>query len=172
MDDDISANEEFFLAEQRLRHMSFDSTSDVLSLGEDFPFLDASLLHPGTHIVKIGATTGITSGLLVGVRSVTYEEKGTRYLVDSAVVVQWEPGQRFAAGGDSGSVYYAKLGSFTYPIAIHRAQAIIETPNYLKAGGDKLCQIVSIGTPLRNVVLEFKRIYDVSAVSWFKTKEA
>jgi len=131
MDDDVAVNEEYFKEAKRLRNPSFDSQSDDISVGENFPFIDARVLHPGTLVVKFGATTGITSGQLIGIRSLTYEEKGVPFAVTDAVVVQWEPGQRFAAGGDSGSVYYAKLGSFTYPIAVHRAQTYIETPNHL-----------------------------------------
>lgn len=64
-------------------------------MGENFPFIDARVLHPGTLVVKFGATTGITSGQLIGIRSLTYEEKGVPFAVTDAVVVQWEPGQRF-----------------------------------------------------------------------------
>lgn len=131
MDDDFAVNEEYFKAAKKLRNPSFDSERDDITVGENFPFIDVRVLHPGTLVVKFGATTGITSGQLIGIRSLTYEEKGVPFAVTDAVVVQWEPGQRFAAGGDSGSVYYAKLGSFTYPIAVHRAQTYIETPNHL-----------------------------------------
>eukprot|EP00981_Chlorochromonas_danica_P013990 scaffold7211_cov247-Ochromonas_danica.AAC.6 len=176
MDDDVYTNEEFYTGLKRLERPSFDSQSDSIGQDEDFPFIDATLLHPGTTVVKIGATTGITSGTLVGIRSVVYTEKqdGNEVQVpaNNVVAVQWEQGQRFAAGGDSGSVYYAKLGSFTYPIAIHRAQVTVETPNYLESGKDakKLYQIVSIGTPLKKVVEKFKNDLDITEVDWFKFK--
>jgi hypothetical protein len=67
-------------------------------------------------------------------------------------------------------VYYAKMGSFSFPIAIHRAQVIIETPNYLE-GGPPTCQVVSIGTPLREVVEKFREHKDGSDVVWFKKKD-
>ncbi len=63
---------------------------------EDFTFMDARVLHPGTLVVKFGAATGITCGQLIGIRSLTYTEKGVEFAVTDAVVVQLEPGQRFA----------------------------------------------------------------------------
>jgi hypothetical protein len=220
MDDDFSVNEEYFKEAKRLRHSSFDSQTsfDDITLGEDFPFIDARVLHPGTLVVKFGATTGITCGQLIGIQSLTYTEKGVKFAVTDAVVVQWEPGQRFAAPGDSGSVYYAQLGSFTFPIAVHRGQTYVETPNHLARielgsmvevncnsmrrfgkivevnkddtfdveyddgqydkkvrknliqGGPKLCQNVSIGTPLVDVVEKFKKYKDMAKVTWFRTK--
>jgi hypothetical protein len=170
MDDDVSANVEYFTALVRSNRLSFDSTTDSISPSDNFPFLSAGLLYPGTAIVKIGNTTGNTSGQLIGIRNVTYTESSKEHHVVGAVVVQWEPGQRFASGGDSGSVYYAKMGSFSFPIAIHRAQVIIETPNYLE-GGPPTCQVVSIGTPLREVVEKFREHKDGSDVVWFKKKD-
>ena len=176
MDDDVYANEEFYTGLKRLERPSFDSQLDSIGPGANFPFINAGQLHPGTTIVKIGATTGITTGTLVGVRNVTYTEKRNGGNVEvsakNVVAVQWEQGQRFAAGGDSGSIYYAKLGSFTYPIAIHRAQVTVETPNYLESGinAKELYQVMSIGTPLKTVVEKFKIDCDIDEVDWFKLK--
>lgn len=48
-------------------------------------------MHPGTLVVKFGAATGITCGQLIGIRSLTYTEKGVEFAVTDAVVVQLEP---------------------------------------------------------------------------------
>lgn len=167
MDDDVYANEGYFKQLSKLRRPSFDSCNDSLHHEDDFPFLDPKALQPGTIIGKFGITTGITFGLFVGVKSIDYMEGGKNYSVDNAVVVQWEPGQRFTQGGDSGSVYYAKIGSFTYPIAIHRAQVVSKDKNYLEPGKD-LAVIVSIGTSLYDIVQALKKEYEVERVQWFK----
>lgn len=127
--------------------------------------MSADLLHPGTVIVKIGSTIG----QLIGVNNVEYREGSHEFQVFGAVVAQCEPGQRFAASGDSGSVYYANLGSFTFPIAIHRAQVIYETPNYL-IGGAPQQQVVPIGTPLLKVVKKFKDEAEIRELIWFRSK--
>lgn len=168
-DDDIFANEEYFKELQRNRSPSFDSSVDDISLVDDYPFIDLSMLTPGTEIVKMGASTGITSGRLIGSRTVEYSESGVNYCAEYAVVVRWDVGQRFTAGGDSGSVYYAKLGSFTFPIAIHRGAAYIKTPNYLEPGGQPLLEVISFGTPLNKVISEIKNRLCISNIRWSKS---
>jgi hypothetical protein len=102
IDDDRETNPDFFGLVQEI---SGDK--------DDFPFYHFSKFPPGTQVVKLGLTTGNTAGQFVGLRDISVEvkENGVKVLrtVENDVVVQWEPGQRFAAGGDSGSVYYAKL---------------------------------------------------------------
>ena len=132
--------------------------------------MSADLLYPGTEIVKIGSTTGNTTGRLIGVENCKFVENSKEFNVYGAIVVRWEPGQRFTSGGDSGSVYYAKVGTFTFPIAIHRAQVVHVTHNYLDAGDPWLREVVSIGTPLRKVVEEFKSHIMVGELQWFKLK--
>jgi hypothetical protein len=92
------------------------------------------------------------------------------YAPEKALLVQWL-GQLFTSGGDSGSIYYAKLGSFTYAIAIHRAQVTLTSSNYLVPGGAGLNQVVSYSGPLRAVIEKFKEHSDVDDVAWFKLKE-
>jgi hypothetical protein len=111
MDDDVYANEDFYTALVRSTRLSFDSSNDSITPDDDFPVLSADVLVSGTAIVKIGSTTGNTMGQLIGVQNVNYTEGTQSHKVVGAIVVQWEPGQRFISGGDSGSVYYAKLGS-------------------------------------------------------------
>lgn len=175
MDDDLYANEEFYTSLKRYNHPSFDSQTDSISPDDDYPFLDAGILQPGTQIVKSGATSGITAGLLVGLRAVQYETpSGKVYSPRKVIVVQWEPGQPFTRTGDSGSVYYAKIGSFTYPIAIHRGVCKIETDDYLSIQSGvnlKLASIMSFGTPIVDIINEFKKHNDdFYTFEWFKSK--
>lgn len=88
-------------------------------------FSDMEKLEPGTTVIKIGATTGITFGEYVGVASFRFGHNKSESILNG-VVIQWKPNTRFTAAGDSGCLYYAIIGCFRYPIAIHRAQVTHE----------------------------------------------
>ena len=49
-----------------------DETDSISHSSEEFPFINASLLQPGTVVVKIGPASGITSGHIIGIRNVTF----------------------------------------------------------------------------------------------------
>ena len=51
--------------------------------------------------------------------------------------------------------------SFTYAIAIRRAQVTFTSSNYLVPGGACLHQVVSCGGPLRAVIENFKEHSDI-----------
>lgn len=101
LDDNVYANEVYF--KTLVRRASFDSEVDTLELPDDYPFLDPASLQPGCLIVKIGATTGNTIGQFLCIASVQYSAKlhGSNDRepseVRNAILVQWEPGQRFTA---------------------------------------------------------------------------
>ena len=69
MDGDVFANEVLFTALKRSTRQSFDSATDSITPDDNFPFVSADLLYPGTEIVKIGSTTGNTTGRLIGVEN-------------------------------------------------------------------------------------------------------
>lgn len=143
---------------------------------DNFPFLVLASLQPGCPIVKIGATTSNTIGQFLNIASVEYSAKppGSNdcepITVRNAVLVQWEPGQRFTAEGDSGCVYYAKLGSFYHPIAVHRGQVVYRTRGCLN-GGEEMRQIVSFGSPLQKIVDVIKDAYDTEKIDFFKHRK-
>lgn len=112
------------------------------------------MLSPGTEVSKFGSSTGITFGHLHDVRNVYFGDKQT---LKYAILIQWIPGTRFAGGGDSGSIYYAKSGSFWKPIAIHSGPCLILTGNYLSPNGSPNAQIMSAGTSLKGAMERFLR---------------
>jgi hypothetical protein len=112
-----------------------DENNSISHSSEEFSFIYASLLQPGTVVVKIGPASGITSGHIIGIRNVTFEHRG--------------------------SIFDANLSSFTYPIAIHRAQVTFTSSNYLVPGGACLHQVGFCGGPLRAVIEKFKEHTDI-----------
>lgn len=113
---------------------------------------DPILFEPGTEIIKVGAATGITRGYLES-HCINLEEKdrlGTTILWENMIRIAWLPHQRFSAGGDSGSIYFACRGCAFIPIAVHRGvNDVVKT-------GTHNTPVYSYGTPL-NTALQILR---------------
>lgn len=67
-------------------------------------------------------------------------------------------------------MYNAKLGSFYYPIAVHRGQVVYRTKGCLD-GGEEMRQVVSFGSSLKKIFDVIKNKYDADNVVWFKRRE-
>lgn len=113
---------------------------------------DPELFEPGTEIIKVGASTGITRGFIQEHSASLKELHSSGESIDwkEMIKVGWLPGQRFSAGGDSGSIYYACRGCAFIPIAVHRGV------NDIVANERQGKPPYSYGTPLSKGLLKIK----------------
>ena len=72
---------------------------------------------------------------------------------------------RFSAGGDSGSIYYAVRGSFRYPIAVNNGEGydLIKLCNDELFDNNKTAKPIFFGTPL---VRSIKKYWSLDESSW------